>query len=186
MKFCATRFDSRVPGEGAWGDERICPGGRARHAPAQLHGFLEACEFRRRWRNCVDLVAGQRVHERAAPWSAIREDRARAAVACASASTSCTFSAISAGRSFPISRAKCISDHVCAPHHSWPDEAMREFLDQLDAECRFAHRSCLSPRSPTNTLPNGSSVSRERRQSNVNSILFSCHSRESGNSEVRG
>ena len=79
-KFCAARFDGKVPGEGEYGedearaDRRTGPARRAVHA-----SIMEAMEFRKALAELRAIwVAGNEYLTRAAPWTHIKTDRANA------------------------------------------------------------------------------------------------------------
>ncbi len=81
-KFCAARFEGRVPGEGAYGDEEKALIAELDRRVAELRNFFEAMEFRKALAELRAIwVAGNEYLTRAAPWTHIRTDRARAAVA---------------------------------------------------------------------------------------------------------
>jgi methionyl-tRNA synthetase len=135
MRFCAARFDSRVPGEGAWGEEENALAEELDGRVASYRGFLEACEFRKSVAELRAIwVAGNEYLTRAAPWSAIREDRARAAVGVR---VGLNLVHLFGHLSWPV-----VPDLARKMHEAimpapdvipWPDEPMREFLDRLDA-----------------------------------------------------
>jgi len=80
-KFCAARFDGKLPGEGAYGEEE-------KALIAELDGrirtyadYLEAADFRKAMGELRAIwVAGNEYLTRAAPWTQIKTDRDRAAV----------------------------------------------------------------------------------------------------------
>ncbi|HEX4159494.1 MAG TPA: methionine--tRNA ligase [Rhizomicrobium sp.] len=135
MKFCAARFDSCVPGEGAWGDqeEALAEALDARVGAYTEH--LEACEFRKALGELRAIwVAGNEYLTRAAPWTSIKTDRARAAAAVR---VGLNLVHLFGHLSWPV-----IPDIARRMHEAimpaprvipWPGEPMREFLDQLES-----------------------------------------------------
>ena len=80
-KFCVARFDGKVPGEGAYGDEEKALIAELDRRIAQYTEFLEQAEFRKAMGELRAIwVAGNEYLTRAAPWTLIKTDRARAAV----------------------------------------------------------------------------------------------------------
>jgi methionyl-tRNA synthetase len=136
MRFCATRFDAHVPGEGAWGDDEFALAEELDRRVRCYTDFLEAFEFRKAVAELRAIwVAGNEYMTRAAPWSAIREDRARAAVGVR---VGLNLVHLFGHLSWPIVPDLARKMHeAIMPAHAiipWPDQPMREFLDQLDAE----------------------------------------------------
>ena len=80
-KFCAARFDGKMPGEGEYGEEE-------KALIAELDGrvktytdYLEAADFRKAFAELRAIwVAGNEYLTRAAPWTHIKTDRDKAAV----------------------------------------------------------------------------------------------------------
>ena len=80
-KFCVARFDGKVPGEGTYGDEEKALIAELDRRIAQYTEFLEQAEFRKAMGELRAIwVAGNEYLTRAAPWTQIKTDRARAAV----------------------------------------------------------------------------------------------------------
>ncbi len=80
-KFCAARFDSVVPGEGAYGAEEQALCGRLDALIAQYTDYMEASEFRKALAELRAIwVAANEYITVAAPWTHFKTDRARAAV----------------------------------------------------------------------------------------------------------
>jgi len=80
-KFCAARFDGKVPGEGEYGDEERALIAELDRRVAQYTEFLEQAEFRKAMAELRAIwVAGNEYMTRAAPWTHIKTDRAKAAV----------------------------------------------------------------------------------------------------------
>ena len=81
-KFCVARFDGKVPGEGEYGDEEKALCAELDGRVAQYTEHLEALEFRKALGELRAIwVAGNEYLTRAAPWTHIKTDRARAAAA---------------------------------------------------------------------------------------------------------
>ena len=80
-KFCAARFDGKVPGEGAYGEEEHALIAEMDRRVAQYTDYLEAAEFRKAMGELRAIwVAGNEYLTKAAPWTHIKTDRDRAAV----------------------------------------------------------------------------------------------------------
>src|SRR6202012_872195 len=80
-KFCAARFDGLVPGEGEYGEEEKALATELDRRIAQYTDYLEQAEFRKALGELRAIwVAGNEYLTRAAPWTHIKTDRARAAV----------------------------------------------------------------------------------------------------------
>ncbi|HWY61859.1 MAG TPA: methionine--tRNA ligase [Rhizomicrobium sp.] len=80
-KFCVARFDGKVPGEGEYGGEEIALIAELDGRVAQYTEYLEQAEFRKSMGELRAIwVAGNEYLTRAAPWTLIKTDRARAAV----------------------------------------------------------------------------------------------------------
>ena len=80
-KFCVARFDGKVPGEGDYGEEEKALIADLQIRVEQYTAYLEAAEFRKAMGELRAIwVAGNEYLTRAAPWTQIKTDRARAAV----------------------------------------------------------------------------------------------------------
>jgi methionyl-tRNA synthetase len=80
-KFCAARFDGKVPGEGSYGEEEKALIADLDRRVAQYADYLEVAEFRKAVAELRAIwVAGNEYLTRAAPWTAIKTDRGKAAV----------------------------------------------------------------------------------------------------------
>ena len=137
-KFCAARFDGRVPGEGAYGDEE-------RALIAELDARVKACtehfeaiEFRKALGELRAIwVAGNEYLTRAAPWTHIKTDRAKAAVGVRMGLNLVhTFAHLA----WPVMPKAAIAIHKTIQPIAggdglipWPCAPMAEELDQLDA-----------------------------------------------------
>jgi methionyl-tRNA synthetase len=79
-KFCAARFDSTVPGEGEYGDEESALIAELDTRVKACTDYFEAIDFRKALGELRAIfVAGNEYLTRAAPWTHIKTDRAKAA-----------------------------------------------------------------------------------------------------------
>lgn len=134
-KFCAARFEGKIPAEGAYGAEEESLAVELDARIAQYRDHLEALEFRKAVAELRAIwVAGNEYLTRAAPWTAIKTDRDRAA---ASVRTGLNLVHLFGHLSWPI-----IPEAARAVHRTimdapevlpWPDEPMKDFLSQLEA-----------------------------------------------------
>jgi methionyl-tRNA synthetase len=137
-KFCAARFEGKVPGEGEYGEEEhaLIAELDARVTACTRH--FEAIEFRKALAELRAIwVAGNEYLTRAAPWTHIKTDRARAA---ASVRMGLNLVHTFAHLSWPV-----MPDSAMAIHRTiqpvagggsmipWPSAPMAEELDQLAA-----------------------------------------------------
>src|SRR6201999_2257815 len=77
---CAARFDGKVPGEGEYGEEERALIAELDGRVKTLTAHFEDIEFRKALGELRAIwVAGNEYLTRAAPWTAIKTDRARAA-----------------------------------------------------------------------------------------------------------
>jgi methionyl-tRNA synthetase len=80
-KFCMARFDGKVPGDGEYGDEEKSLIAELETRVKQCADHFEAVEFRKALGELRAIwVAGNEYITRAAPWTHIKTDRAKAAV----------------------------------------------------------------------------------------------------------
>ncbi len=80
-KFCVARFDGVVPGEGVYGEEEHALIADLDRRIAQYTDYMEAAEFRKAMGELRAIwVVGNEYLTRAAPWTAIKTDRAKAAI----------------------------------------------------------------------------------------------------------
>jgi methionyl-tRNA synthetase len=134
-KFCAARFDGRVPGEGAYGDEEKALIADFELRVARYKAFLEQIEFRKAFAELRALwVAGNEYLTRAAPWTHVKTDREKAAVGVR---MGLNLVHIFAHLSWPVMPAAAHAMHRAiqpAPDIiPWPEGSMAELLDQLEA-----------------------------------------------------
>jgi len=134
-KFCAARFDSRVPAEGEWGPEELDLAGAIDARVRAYADYLEGCEFRKALAELRAIwVAGNEYLTRAAPWTAIRTDSARAAAGVRLGLNLVHLFGHLAWPVMPDVARRMHEAIMPAPEViPWPDTPMRTFLDQLDA-----------------------------------------------------
>ena len=133
-KFCVARFDGCVPGEGVYGEEEGLLIRELDRRVAAYTEYLEAIEFRKALGELRAIwVAGNEYLTRAAPWTAIKTDRARAA---AGVRMGLNLVHLFAHLSWPVipSVSRTIHEAIMpAPAViPWPGEPMAKFLDQLE------------------------------------------------------
>jgi methionyl-tRNA synthetase len=136
-RFCASRFDGRVPGEGAYGEEEHALIEELEKRVRTYAEHFEAIEFRKASAELRAIwVAGNEYLTRAAPWTAIKTDRDRAAAAVRMGLNLVhTFSHLA----WPIIPTAARTIHeIIQPVAGggdtipWPDAPMAEELDQLE------------------------------------------------------
>jgi methionyl-tRNA synthetase len=137
-RFCAARFDGKVPGEGEYGAEEQA---LIEEMTARVNTYtehFEAIEFRKASSELRAIwVAGNEYLTRAAPWTTIKTDRPRAAAAVRlGLNLVHTFSHLA----WPIipAAARRIHEAIQPVVGSgeiipWPEAPMAEELDQLEA-----------------------------------------------------
>jgi methionyl-tRNA synthetase len=134
-KFCAARFDGKLPGEGAYGDEERALIGDLDKRVAVYAAHLEDMEFRKALTELRAIwVAGNEYLTRAAPWTAIKTDRARAAVGVR---MGLNLVNLFAHLAWPVIPTAAASIHSAVADSDavllWPDRPMAEYLDQFEA-----------------------------------------------------
>ena len=132
-KFCVSRFDGKVPGEGAYGDDERALIQELEGRVAQYTDLMEAMEFRKGLAELRAIwVAGNEYLTKAAPWTHVKTDRDRAAVGVRMGLNLVHLFGHLAWPVIPAA-ARAIHDAIQpAPDIiPWPDGAMAEFLDQL-------------------------------------------------------
>jgi len=133
-KFCVARFDGKVPGEGAYGEEENALIAELDRRVADYTSLMEAMEFRKAMGELRAIfVAGNEYLTRAAPWTAIKTDRAKAA---AGVRMGLNLVHLFGHLAWPVIPASARAIHEAiqpAPEIiPWPDGPMTEFLDDLD------------------------------------------------------
>jgi len=134
-KFCAARFDGCVPGEGEYGAEEQALIAELERRVAQYTEYMEQIEFRKALGELRAIwVAGNEYLTRAAPWTHIKTDRAKAAVGVR---MGLNLVHLFGHLAWPVipSAARTIHEAIqqAPPVIPWPEGPMAELLDQLDA-----------------------------------------------------
>ncbi len=134
-KFCAARFEGKVPAGGEYGAEENALMAELETRIKTYRDFLEAMEFRKALGELRAIwVAGNEYLTRAAPWTAIKTDRDRAAVGVRMGLNLAHLFAHLAWPIIPAS-AKKIHDsfgETPAVLPLWPEGTMLELLDQFE------------------------------------------------------
>ena len=133
-KFCAARFDSRVPQEGEYGEEERALIAELDRRVASYRALLDAMEFRKAIGELRAIwVTGNEYLTRAAPWTALKTDRGKAA---AGIRMGLNLIHLFGHLSWPVipDAARKIHETVMdAPQViPWPDGGMDAFLSQLE------------------------------------------------------
>ena len=133
-KFCAARFDGQVPSEGDYGAEESALIGELEDRVRTLTALFEAAEFRKAMAELRAIfVAGNEYLTRAAPWSAIKTERSRAAAAVRMGLNLVHLFGHLAWPVMPTSARRIHESIQDAPEViPWPDEPMAIFLDDLE------------------------------------------------------
>jgi methionyl-tRNA synthetase len=134
-KFCAARFDGRVPGEGSYGAEELALIADFEKRVARYGELLEQIEFRKAFAELRAIwVAGNEYLTRAAPWTHIKSDRDKAAVGVRMGLNLVHIFAHLAWPVMPVAAQAMHRAIQPAPEIiPWPEGAMAELLDQLEA-----------------------------------------------------
>jgi methionyl-tRNA synthetase len=132
-KFCVARFDGAVPEGGAYGAEETAMMAELQTRVAQYTELMEAMEFRKAAAELRAIwVLGNEYLTKAAPWTAIKTDRDRAA---ASVRMGLNLVHLFGHLSTPFIPASARKIHQAVMEAPglipWPDEPMAEFLDGL-------------------------------------------------------
>ncbi len=134
-KFCAARFDGKVPGEGEYGEDEHALIADLQRRVDQYTDLMEAMEFRKALGELRAIwVAGNEYLTKAAPWTHIKTDRAKAAVGVRMGLNLVHLFGHLSGPVIP-NAARVIHDAIMpAPQIiPWPGQPMAKFLNQLDA-----------------------------------------------------
>ncbi len=133
-KFCAARFDGVVPGEGEYGGEENALIAEMDTRVAQYTQLMEAMEFRKGLAELRAIwVAGNEYLTRAAPWTHIKTDRAKAAAGVRMGLNLVHMFGHLSWPVIPDAARKMHTAIQAAPSIiPWPDEPMGALLDQLD------------------------------------------------------
>jgi methionyl-tRNA synthetase len=137
-KFCVARFDGKVPGEGEYGAEEKALIADLTERVAQCAAYFEAIEYRKALAELRAIwVAGNEYLTKAAPWTHIKADRAKAAVGVRMGLNLVHLFSHLAWPVMPV-MAKKIHEAI-QPVGSggkiipWPGKTIAEELDDLDA-----------------------------------------------------
>ena len=133
-KFCAARFDGKVPAGGEYGPEEDALIAELERRVKTYTDHLEATEFRKAVGELRAIwVAGNEYLTRAAPWTAIKTDRDRAAVGVRMGLNLAHLFAHLAWPIIPASARKIHDSFGETPDIiPWPDDTMRALLDQFE------------------------------------------------------
>ena len=134
LKFTETRFEGKVPGGGEPGPMEVKLLADVAAKLGELNTQMEAIEFRKATQALRQLwVLGNQYLTEAAPWTAIKTDPARAAVAVRTGLNLVALFAEVSAPFIPFAAEK-IAGGVgqCAPTQ-WPDAARPDLLDRLQA-----------------------------------------------------
>ena len=132
-RFCAARFDGKVPEEGVYGEEEATLAAELDRRIAQYTNCMEEMEFRKSVGELRAIwVLGNEYLTKAAPWTAIKTDRARAAAAVRMGLNLVHLFGHLSWPFVPDSARKIHQAVMAAPDLlPWPDEPMTELLDGL-------------------------------------------------------
>ncbi len=135
-KFCAARFDAKVPGEGEYGDAEAALCARLEALLLQYTEYMEACEFRKALAELRAIwVAANEYITAAAPWTHFKTDRAQAAVGIRMGLNLVHLFGHLAWPVMPTAARKIHEAIMPAPPIiPWPDEPLAQFLGQLEAD----------------------------------------------------
>jgi methionyl-tRNA synthetase len=134
-KFCVSRFDGCVPGDGTYGDEEKALIAELDKRVTQYGAHLEDIEFRKALAELRAIwVAGNEYLTRAAPWTHVKTDRAKAAVGVRMGLNLVHLFGHLSWPVIPVA-ARTIHDSIMPSPEviPWPGEPMTKFLDQLEA-----------------------------------------------------
>jgi len=133
-KFCGARFEGRVPSEGEYGDEEKALIVELDKRVGEYTELFEAMEFRKALAELRAIfVAGNEYLTRAAPWTHVKTDRARAGAAVRMGLNLVHLFAHLAWPVIPTSARRIHQAIQDAPEViPWPDEKMADFLDDLE------------------------------------------------------
>lgn len=134
-KFCAARFEGKVPGGGAWGAEEHALVAELEMRFKTYTDHFEALEFRKAMGELRAIwVAGNEYLTRAAPWTAIKTDPVRAAVGVRMGLNLAHFFAHIAWPVIPAAARRIHDSFGETPAIvPWPEGSMAEILDQFEA-----------------------------------------------------
>ncbi|HEY0107946.1 MAG TPA: methionine--tRNA ligase [Rhizomicrobium sp.] len=133
-KFCAARFEAKVPGEGVYGAEEAALCTKLDVLIGQYTEYLETCEFRKALSELRAIwVAANEYITVAAPWTHFKTDRAKAAAGIRMGLNLVHLFGHLAWPVMPAAARKVHDAIMDAPAIiPWPGEPMAQFLDQLE------------------------------------------------------
>jgi methionyl-tRNA synthetase len=138
-RFAASKFDSKVPDGGKAGEAEAKFANEFAERLAALTQFHEHMEFRKAAAELRAIwVAGNEYLQVAAPWTAIKSDRDRAAVGVRTGLNAAALFAILAQPFIPDA-ASAVLDALDVPNENrkWPDPTDRTVWDALPRDHRF-------------------------------------------------
>ena len=132
-KFCAARFDGKVPTEGEYGADESALIAELDSRVKTYTDYFEAMEFRKALGELRAIwVLGNEYLTKAAPWTLIKTDRAKAA---ASVRMGLNLVHLFGHLAWPVIPSAAVKIHEAAMEAPaiipWPDEPMAEFLNGL-------------------------------------------------------
>jgi len=131
-KFCASRFDAKVPEGGALTSLETDCRDRVAELIAEIDRELEAMNFRKAAAAMRALwVAGNEYMQASEPWKAMKTDPARAGVAVRFALNLARVSALVGAPVIPAAAAKILAALGETEAPAWPDAACDSLLDAL-------------------------------------------------------
>ncbi len=132
-KFCAARFDGKVPDDGRYGDEEVKLASDLDVRVKQYTDYLEALEFRKAVAELRAIwVVGNEYLTRAAPWTELKTDRARAAASVRMGLNLVRLFGHLAWPIIPSSAVKILATVSETPAIvPWPHAKMGAFLSEL-------------------------------------------------------
>jgi methionyl-tRNA synthetase len=132
-RFCAARFDGKVPEGGAYGEDEAALASEVDRRLSQYTEYMEAMEFRKSVAELRAIwVLGNEYLTKAAPWTTIKTNRDQAA---ASVRMGLNLVHLFGHLSWPFIPESARKIHAAVMEAPdlipWPDESMAEFLDGL-------------------------------------------------------
>jgi methionyl-tRNA synthetase len=135
-KFCVARFDGKVPGEGEYGDDEKALIADLEERVKQCAAYFESIEYRKALGELRAIwVAGNEYLTKAAPWTHIKTDRAKAAVGVR---MGLNLVHMFSHLVWPVMPEMARRIHetiqpIAADVLPWPSDPMTKELDQLEA-----------------------------------------------------
>ncbi|WP_135210261.1 methionine--tRNA ligase [Vitreimonas flagellata] len=138
-RFAASKFDSKVPDGGAWGEHEEKLANEFAERLAALTQFHDQMEFRKAAAELRAIwVAGNEYLQVSAPWTAFKTDPEKAAVGVRTGLNACALFAILAQPFIPDA-AKVVLDAIGVPEKTrmWPTPEDRGVWDALPRGLQF-------------------------------------------------